>query len=133
MGAAVKARIESVLGSARVVYLNGVPDDHPATYVLVSCPVGETASLNLGDISDVRAPMVTVKSCSRAPDGQQAAIECMQAQSRIVDALTGWAPVVGRMSWGLEHVASLPPVRDDSLPTEVVFMAADRWRAQYQL
>ena len=133
MGAAVKERLESALGAARVVYLNGVPDSHPNAYVLVSCSVGETDSLNLGDVSDVRAPMVTVKSCSRSTDGQRAAAECVWAQSRIVDALTDWSPIVGRMAWCLEHVASLPPVRDDSLPTEVVFMAADRWRAQYQL
>lgn len=128
---AVAARIESVLGSARVVYRHAVPDSPAARYVVVRGSVGETSSQNFSDLADQRTPIVWVTSSSHSDAAETAAREVAWAQSRVVDALTDWRPALGRATWKAQHLISQPTQRDDSLPDHVVF-AVDQYLIQYQ-
>ncbi len=128
----IAARIESVVGAARVVYRYGVPDGTlPSAYLLVTASVGETSSTNLAGLADRRTPSVDVKSVSRDPDRQKAFREALEGARRVVDALTDFRPAVGRVAWLMDHVASYPPKADGSLPV-VVMQAVERYTLAYQ-
>lgn len=128
----IAARIESVVGVARMVYRYGVPDGTlPSAYLLVTASVGETSSTNLAGLADRRTSSVDVKSVSRDPDRQKAAREALWGARKVVDALTDFRPAVGRVAWLLDHMASYAPAADDSLP-EVVMQAVERYTLAYQ-
>ena len=129
----IAARIESVVGAARMVYRYGVPDGTlPSAYLLVTASVGETSSTNLAGIADRRTPSVDVKSVSSDPDRQKAAREALWAARKVVDALTDYRPAVGRVTWLMDHLASYAPTADDSLPDAVVMQAVERYTLAYQ-
>jgi hypothetical protein len=128
----IAARLESVLGASRTVYRYGVPaGDLPTRYVVVRSSTGEGTAANLADVVDQRAPVVFVTSVAAAPSDADAAREAGWAQRKCVDALTDWRPALGRASWLPEHVSSLAPTRDDSLPGPVAY-AVDQFIPRYQ-
>lgn len=128
----IAARLAASLGAARVVYPYGVPaGELPARYVVVRASTGEGTAGNLADVVDQRAPVVFVTSVAYADSDADAAREAGWAQRKCVDALTDWRPSLGRASWLPEHVSSLPPSRDDSLPGPVAY-AVDQFIPRYQ-
>lgn len=128
----VAARIESVLGAARVVYRHGAPSGTlPDRYLLVTGSAGETSSSNLSGAADQRVASVNVTSVSQSADPAVAGAEAAWGARMAVGALTDWRPVIGRATWLLMHLASYAPAPDDDLPG-AVSMALERFALTYQ-
>ena len=128
----VAARLAAQLGASRVVYSYAVPDGAlPARYVVVRASVGEGSTANTAGVVDMRTPVLFVTSVAADADEQRAAREAGWSARKAVDALTDWRPTLGVAAWRPEHVSSLAPSRDDSLPEPVAY-AVDQFIFRYQ-
>ncbi|NUO35446.1 MAG: hypothetical protein HOQ27_10345 [Dermatophilaceae bacterium] len=135
--APVKARVEAALGTSRTVYGDRAPDDASGAYVVVSTSTGVSGSTNLAAGIDRRSPVIFVTSVATAPatsdvSEEQLAGEVRWAMRKVVDALAGWTPSIGRATFAVEHVVSERPVRDRDVPGLRVMAATDQFIAQYQ-
>lgn len=111
--AAVEARIAAT--GVRV----GSSSAYPYVTAYVSSPAAPTE-----DYGDSRSRLVfTINTVAVGVDADQ----CRAVVGRVADALYRWRPEVGARSWRLEHTASSPPSKDDSLPDRVVWSGRDAW------
>ncbi len=112
---------------------NKMPDGSPVPrlFWIVSANVGDEESSTMAGARDVRSPVLWVRSVSQHSDPQRAAHEVSLWAEDARDALRGFSPSIGRMSWALDHLVSSQPFSESGLP-DSSWSATEQWLAQFQ-
>jgi hypothetical protein len=131
--AEVTARLGSALGPGWPVYPHGVPDRPTYPYVAVWSDVGGVDSDDLADSQAVRSITVWVSSVASDDQAARAGEQCAWASERALEALIGWRPNQGQISWKPTVLATLPPQRDDDIPGQVVYFCTTQFGFQINI
>lgn len=83
------------------------------------------------DAQDLRSPSIWVHSVSRSSNPDVASREAGWGAKAARDALRGFRPSLGRVSWKFRAEVSQPPRRDEAI-SATTFYAVEQFSIQYQ-